>query len=101
VYTPLKTKEKEVDDDGDNVENEAEGSRDTIFIMGRVKVKVKKSVYRPGQAVKFPGSRGSQILRRSAHEGDKVVSPTHLPSLPPRKYSWYSFLLEAELTPRS
>ena len=29
----------------------------------------------------------------------KVVSPTHRSPLPPRKYSWYSFLLEAESTP--
>jgi hypothetical protein len=28
------------------------------------------------------------------------VSPTHRPPLPPTKYSWYSFLLEAESTPR-
>jgi hypothetical protein len=28
----------------------------------------------------------------------KVVSPTHRPPLPPRKFSWYSFLLEAEST---
>jgi len=34
--------------------------------------------------------------RQSAHEGDKVVRPMHRPPLPPRKYSWYSFLLEAE-----
>ena len=27
------------------------------------------------------------------------VSTTHRPPLPPRKYSWYSFLLEAESTP--
>jgi len=33
-----------------------------------------------------------------AHEGGKVVSHTHRPTLPPRKYSWYSFLLEAEST---
>jgi len=29
----------------------------------------------------------------------KVVSPKHRPLLPPRKYSWYSFQLEAESTP--
>jgi hypothetical protein len=29
----------------------------------------------------------------------KVVSPTHRSPLPPRKYSWYSFLLEAASTP--
>jgi hypothetical protein len=39
-----------------------------------------------------------RISRQSALEGGKVVSPTHRPSLPPpppRKDSWYSFLLEA------
>ena len=46
-----------------------------------------------------PGGWRSQISRQPAHEGGKVVSPTHRPPLPPRKYSWYSFLLEAESTP--
>ena len=54
-----------------------------------IKVKVKQSYYRPGSF---------QISRQSAHEGGKV-SPTHRPPLPPRRYSWYSFLLEAESTP--
>jgi hypothetical protein len=34
-----------------------------------------------------------------AHEGGKVVSLMHQLPLPSRKYSWYSFLLEAESTP--
>jgi len=40
----------------------------------------------------------TQISRQSANEGGKIVSTTNrppLPPLPPGKYSWYSFLLEA------
>jgi len=33
------------------------------------------------------------------HEDGMVVSPMHRLPLPPKKYSWYSFLLEAESTP--
>ena len=57
----------------------------------QVKVKVKQSYYRHGQALRV------QISRQSAHEGGKVVSPMHRPPLSPRKYSWYSILLEAVL----
>jgi hypothetical protein len=64
-----------------------------------ITVKVKQIYYRPGQALRFPGVSGSQILRQSAQEDSKVVTPTHRPPLPPRNYYWYSFLLEAESTP--
>jgi hypothetical protein len=63
------------------------------------KVKIKQSNYVPGQAQRFPAGLGSQISRQSAHEGGKFVSPRHWPPLYPRKYSWFSFLLEAKLTP--
>jgi hypothetical protein len=52
----------------------------------------------------WSGPEGSRKLRfpgnmTTAQDGGKVVSLTHWPPLPPRKCSWYAFLLEAESTP--
>jgi hypothetical protein len=61
-----------------------------------------------GTATPFPGLdrllrcqvvEAPKISRQSAHEGGKVSSK-HRPPLHPRKHPWYSFLLEAESTPR-
>ena len=61
-------------------------------------VKSKQCNYRPGEDLKVPGGWVSQISRLSAHEGGKLVSPIHWQPLPHKKYSWYSFLLQAEST---
>jgi hypothetical protein len=71
---------------------EAVGSPETLV------KKVKQSHYRPVQALRGLGVWGSQIFRQLAHEDGKVFSHRHRPLLPPMKYSWYSFLLEAVST---
>jgi len=61
-----------------------------------------KGIAVPLQA--WSGPEGSRKLRfpdymTTAQDGGKVVSLTHRLPLPPRKCSWYLFLLEAESTP--
>jgi hypothetical protein len=51
--------------------------------MVKVKVKVKLSHYRRGQALRFPGGWHSQISIKLAHEGGSVVNLMHWPPLHP------------------
>jgi hypothetical protein len=50
---------------------------------------------------RFPGGRGSQIFRQSAHEGGKVVSPMHRPPLPPVNIPVNWFVLRGWIDPRA
>jgi hypothetical protein len=52
-------------------------------------------MYRPWQGLGVPGGWGAQISKQSGYEGDKVASSRHRSHLAPRKYSWFSFMLNA------
>ena len=58
-----------------------------------------QSHYRPGQTQSPPWVWGTQVLRQSTLQSSNVVNPKLRPPLPPKKYSLYPFLSEAESTP--
>jgi hypothetical protein len=72
---------------------------------GKGKVKGKGKGKGKGKAIPLQAWTGPGSFRRlrlpdcKAHECGKVVSHMNRPLLPPKNYSWYSFLLEVESTP--
>ena len=77
-----------------------------IYFSLQVNIYIYIYIYK-GKAIPLQAWRGPEGSRKlrfldymtAAQDGGKVVSLTHRPPLPPRKCSWYSFLLEAESTP--
>jgi len=74
----------------------------TLFIVNVAYTFKYISVICPITGPRYP--EGSRKLRfpdyvTITQDGGKVISLTHWPLFTPRKYSWYSFMLEAESTP--
>jgi len=57
-----------------------------------------QSMHRPEQTLRVLEVEASRFQDISVHEGGKIVSPKNRPPLPPREYSMYTCLLEAEST---
>jgi hypothetical protein len=73
--------------------------RNIVTVDNKVKVKVKQSRKRPGEAQKVPGGFGSQIFMTFGTWRWWGRQPQVPAAFTPRKYSWYSFSLGAESTP--
>ena len=79
-------------------EKEIEITKKTTELINEVKLKVKQSRYRPGLAQGFLGGYDYQIsLQR--HRMVAGCQPYAPATFTPKKFSWYSFLFEAESTP--
>jgi hypothetical protein len=63
--------------------------------------KVKQFLYRPGQALRDPGGRGSQISRQTAQEGCKFFSSTHQLPLPPQEIFPLLISVRGRVDPRA
>jgi len=61
--------------------------------------KLKLCNYKPGHALGLQDIEASRIFRHLAHEGGRVVSPSHWPPLPQGDIPGTQFLLDAEQIP--
>jgi hypothetical protein len=72
----------------------------TYLMTGR-QVKVKQPSAGLDHPTRLQEAQVPRISTQSAHEGGKIVSPTHRPPLPAGRHRLYSFLLEAGVDPRA
>jgi hypothetical protein len=61
-------------------------------------VKAQLYMYKPREFLSVVGEWVSSISRQSVYEGSRIISRTHRLPLTPKKYTWYSFVLEDEST---
>ena len=104
--SPIAVNDDDDDDDDDDDNNNNNNNNNRISLacarLGQVLIyqcsgkAICTGIDRPGGLQAF---EASWIVRQSAHEGCKLVSPTHRPPFVPVKMNWHSFLLEAESTP--
>jgi hypothetical protein len=69
-----------------------------IFVHNQTSKNFKKSLYQPGQTLRFPEACGTHISGQSVQECGKIVSHKHPPPLPPGDIPGTHFLFEAEWT---
>jgi len=54
-----------------------QNTRQCRHTLKNFEIKLKQTLYRPGQALRVPRGPSSPISRQSTYEGGNVVSPTH------------------------
>jgi len=57
---------------------------------------LKQAPYRPEEDLRAPEVEAPRLSRKSAHEDEKAVSPTHRPPLPSQVIHLLPFILETE-----
>jgi hypothetical protein len=70
----------------------------TALYFTAVKAKVQQSHTGLNRPLGLQELEAPRISKQSAYESGKVVNPIHQLPVPPTRYLWYSFLLEAEST---
>jgi hypothetical protein len=82
---------------GQNCDRKAANTH--LYVASMTNLKGRAIPVQAVESLRVVGGRGSHILRHSAHRWRKGCQPYAPAAFYPQEDSWYSFLLEAELTP--